>query len=195
MEENARALADVLAVLKKTGSSHVLVGGLAAGFYGRVRATIDVDMLIPRSKKVAIAKELEKKGYTVERFDDMLRAYAPGKDAATEEPNIDLVVRESNPVLKAAAQEAEPAEVLGQKVRLVKCGAFVALKFHAATSRTRKLEDRYQDVTDIGRVLAKSFDDGDLAIASKVIEGAYPGATADLQKLIDDLRHERPVTI
>ena len=52
-----------------------------------------------------------------------------------------LVAREANPVLDAAARVAEPATVLGHRVRIVPRGALVALKFHAAISPRRAIAE------------------------------------------------------
>jgi hypothetical protein len=43
-------LAELSAILVEVGSDHALIGGLAVGYHGRLRATIDVDMLVPRAK-------------------------------------------------------------------------------------------------------------------------------------------------
>jgi len=98
-------------------------------------------------------------------------------------------------VLEAAARLAEPADVLGHRVRIVPRGALVALKFQAAISPLRPIEDRYQDVADIGRILTKRFDPEDERTALAVIGLAYPGADVELAALIDDLRNGRTVKI
>lgn len=74
-------------------------------------------------------------------------------------------------------------------------GALVALKFHAAISIRRAIEDRYQDVADIGRVMKKRFEAADEQLALQIAAYAYPGAEAELAALIDDLRHGRAVKI
>lgn len=175
-------------------AAHVLIGGLAVGYHGRLRATVDVDLLVPRKKLGPIAKALEARGYVVRRFDDMIRVYEAGADAASEAV-ADLVAREANPVHREAAKVAEPAVVLGHAVQIVARGALVALKYNAALSRTRRIEDRYQDVADIGRVVAKHFEPADEAMAVRIAEHIHPGGGAGMAELLDDLRHGRPVKI
>lgn len=85
--------------------------------------------------------------------------------------------------------------MLGHRVRIVPRGALVALKFQAAVSPRRPIEDRYQDVADIGRILTKRFDPDDERTALAVVALAYPGADAELAALIDDLRNGRTVKI
>lgn len=98
-------------------------------------------------------------------------------------------------MLEAAARVAEPATVLRLPVRIVPRGALVALKFHAAISLRRAIGDRYQDVADIGRIIARRFEPEDEQLALEIAAHAYPGAEAELATLLDDLRHGRTVKI
>jgi hypothetical protein len=195
MDERAGMLAELSIVLDEVGSEHALIGGLAAGHHGRTRATIDVDLLVPGRKLKPLAQALERRGYRVTPFlPDMIRVYPRGA-AAEGEAIADLVSKDANPVLRAAFGAVEPAEVLGHRVNLITRGALVALKFHAATSQKRRHGDRLQDTVDIERVITKHFDAEDLAVARSIAEHAYPGAGDDLEKLVDDLRSGRPITI
>lgn len=106
----------------------------------------------------------------------MVRVYPPASDPDDTEAIADLIAREANQVLEAAARVTEPATVLGHLVRIVPRGALAAMRFRAAISTRRAIEDRYQDVADIGRIVAKR-------------------AESDLAALLDDLRHSRPVKI
>lgn len=191
MSNNKRVLTDLLASLAAAGATHTLIGGLAAGYYGKARATVDVDMLIPKRAAKAVRAELERRGYEVRASTDMMRAYRRGREEAVA----DLVWREAHPVLKAAAAQKVPATILGLDVNLVKRGAFVALKYHAASSPTRGYRDKHQDVTDIISVLLESFTAADEKMAVAIAEKAYPGCGKHLAQLLDDIRHERPVKV
>ena len=114
MNSNKRVLVDLLASLDAADSTHALIGGLAAGYYGKQRATVDVDMLIPRRAAKAVRVELERRGYEVRAIPDLLRAYRRGHEEAVA----DLVCREAHPVLKAAAAQTVPATILGLPVNL-----------------------------------------------------------------------------
>jgi len=195
LDERARTLAELSVILAEVGSDHAVIGGIAVGYHGRLRATVDVDMLVPRGKLGSLAHALRSRGYVVVQTQDMVRVYPPAADPDQAESIADLVAREANPVLEAAARVAEPATVLGHQVRIVPRGALVALKFHAAISLRRAIEDRYQDVADIGRIIAKRFEPGDEQLALQIAAHAYPGAEAELAKLLDDLRHGRSVKI
>ena len=85
--------------------------------------------------------------------------------------------------------------VLGHRVHVVQRGALVALKFHAAVSHTRRIGDRYIDVGDIDRIMRAKFDAEDRALALRIAETMYPGASDELAQLLDDLQHNRPVRI
>lgn len=195
LDERARTLAELSEILREIGSDHVLIGGIAVGYHGRLRATVDVDLLVPRGKLEPLAHALRVRGYVVTEARDMVRVYPPASDPEHADALADLVAREANPVLEAAARVAEPATVLGHRVRIVPRGALVALKFHAAISPRRAIADRYQDVSDIGRILDKRFEPADHELALQIAAHAYPGAEAELAALIDDLRHGRPVKI
>ena len=195
LDERAQMVAVLSDVLTEVGSEHALIGGIAVGYHGRLRATVDVDLLVPRNKLGALSAALAARGYVVVQTLDMVRVYMPGADPETAEAIADLVAREANAVFDAAAAHTEPATVLGHQIRIVPRGALVALKFHAAVSSRRAIEDRYQDVADIGRIIAKRFDEADEQLALDIAAKAYDGARDELRELIDDLRHGRRVKI
>jgi len=195
LDARARTLAELSEILAEVGSDHAVIGGIAVGFHARLRATVDVDMLVPRNKLGSLARALRSRGYVVTQTQDMVRVYPAAADPEQTDAIADLVAREANPVLEAAAREAEPATVLGHPVRIVPRGALVALKFHAAISTRRAIEDRYQDVADIGRIVARRFEPADEQLALRIAAHAYSGAEAELAALLDDLRHGRPVKI
>lgn len=194
MDDRARTVAELGEVLDEVGSEHALVGGLAVGLYGRPRATIDVDLLVPRAKIAAIASALERRGHRCVRHEDTVRVYEKGAPEDSE-PVVDLVIRESNPVLKAAAKTAHPAKILGHDVNVVSRGALVALKFHAAISPTRRIGDRYQDIADIERVIAREWKEDDEKTALAIARQMHPGAPEELARLVADLKAGRPVKL
>jgi hypothetical protein len=195
MDDRARMLEGLASVLAEVGAEHALIGGLAVGHHGRERATIDVDVLVPKKKLEPIATALERQGYKIQRLADMLRVYDRDADLDQDEAIADLVSKDANPVLDAAFRSTEDATVLGHAIKVVKRGALVALKFHAATSPSRKHADRLQDVVDIERIITRKFDPEDEELAHRILLGAHAGAADDLDRLLDDLRSGRPVTI
>jgi hypothetical protein len=196
MDERAAMLGVLLDVLAEVEAEHCLIGGIAVGYYSRPRATVDVDMLIPATKTARITEALERRGYVVTKHTGMVRVYSPGATLGKDEAIADLVEREANPTLREAARSSEDAVVLGHKVRIASRGAMVALlKFSAALSPTRRIGDRYIDVGDLDRILRTHFDQNDEAVALHVADSMYPGARAELARMIDDLKNNRPVKI
>lgn len=187
MDKNKRTLAALLDALTEVGARHALIGGLVAGYYGKGRATVDVDLLVPKRFMKRLRAALERRGYEVRTFPDMMRMYVPGELESVGE----LVVQEANPVLRAAFTATTPLTMLGLPVSVVRRGAFVALKFHAALSPTRQMTDKMQDVVDLVRVLEKEFGPEDERLAVEIVGKMYPGAVADFQELLDDVRHGR----
>jgi hypothetical protein len=195
LDERARHLAELTEILEEVGSDHALIGGIAVGYHARKRATIDVDMLVPRERLDVLADIFRARGYFVTHSQDMVRVYSRDANVDEDDALIDLVALEAHPLLTEAARVAEPATVLGQRVRIVPRGALVALKFHFAVSPRRAKLDRHQDVVDLGRIVEKRFGPDDEALALRIAALSYPGAETELAALLDDLRNGRPIKI
>ena len=59
MDDRAHMLGVLAEVFAEVGSDHALIGGIAVGYHGRLLATVDVDVLVPRRKIGPIVKALE----------------------------------------------------------------------------------------------------------------------------------------
>ena len=182
-------------ILAEVGSDHAVIGGIAVGYHGRLRATADVDLLVPRGKLDSLADALRARGYVVAQTHDMVRVYPPAADPDHAGSIADLVAREANPVLEAAARFAEPATVLGTPGTNRSPWCLGRIEVSRCNLARRAVEDRYQDVADIGRIIAKRFDSEDQQLALQTAAHAYEGAEAELAVLLDDLRHGRSVKI
>ena len=195
MNDRADDLRVMLGILRNASADYTLIGGLAVGYHGYQRATVDVDMLVPARFLKRITKAAQDYGYVVAKFPDMIRVYPAGSRPGRDEPFADVVSANANPVLRAAFDEAESATVLGYSVNVVQRGALVALKFHAAISPDRMIEDKYQDVADVGHIVKAGFTRGDETNARRIAALSYPGAGDAFAEFIDDLRHGRSVRI
>lgn len=187
MERNARTLGAMLDALSDVGAQHALFGGLVAGYHSRGRATKDVDLLVSRRFIEQLQAGLMRRGYEVRQFQFLMKIYVPGESESVG----DFVVYESNAVLRAAFAATTPGEILGLPVSVVRRGVFVAMKFQSAISPRRCSRDRTLDVVDIRGVLEREFGPQDFRLAVEIAKKMYPGAVADLESLIDDLRHGR----
>lgn len=190
MDDRTEDLQAMLEILRDVGAKYALIGGLAVGYHGHERATVDVDMLVPGRFLQRLTDAVSDRGYEVEVFlDNMIRVYPPDSDKSIA----DFVSADANPVLRAAFKEVESAEVLGERVSIVTRAALVALKFHAAVSPEREIQDKYQDIADIGHILKAGFPRRDEDDAHRIAALSYPGAGDDFETFMDDLRHGRPV--
>ncbi len=191
MDDRTEDLRVMLGILRDVGATYVLIGGLAVGFHGYQRATVDVDMLVPARFLKRLAAEARSRGLVVRTFPDTVRVYPAGSD----ESIADFVSADANPVLRAAFRESDHAVVLGQRVDVVRRGALFALKFSAIVSPTREIEDKYQDVADIGHVLKVGLSPDEESDACRIAALAYPGAGDDFESFLADLRAGRSVRI
>lgn len=195
MDERAKMIEVLTDVFEEVGADHCLVGGIAVGYHAQPRATVDVDMLVPRRKAGRIARALAARGYVIARHPGMIRVYPTGATPGEDDAVADLIEREANPTLRAIAEATEPATVLGLPVRIVTRGALVAAKFHAAVSPARSVLDRQQDLVDMGRVITKGFTSEDEEVALAIANTMYPEAREELARVIADHRAGRPVTL
>jgi hypothetical protein len=195
MDDRAEDLRAMLDILRDVGADSVLIGGLAVGFHGYQRATQDVDMLVPARFLNRIATVAREYGYVVRTFKDMIRVWPADSDPDQDESIADFVAAEANPVLRAAFRETEDATVLGQPAVVVRRGPLYALKFSAIVSPDRLIEDKYQDIADVGHIIKKDFRRDDEIAGRRVAALAYPGAGDDFTEFLDDLRSGRPVRI
>lgn len=177
----------MLDALAEVGADHALFGGLLAGYYGKERATADVDLLVSCPDIQLLQAALERRGYEVRRFPFLLKMYVPGEPESAG----DFVVQDSNIVLREAFAAKTPGEILGFPVNVVRRGVFVALKFQAAVTSIRRLRDRTNDLVDIRGVIEKEFGPDDELLATGLAAKMYRGGAADLKALIEDVRHGR----
>jgi hypothetical protein len=191
MDDRTEDLRAMLDILRGVGATSVLIGGLAVGFHGYQRATVDVDMLVPVRFLKRIAAAARERGYVVRTFPGMVRVYPYEGD----ESIADFVSAEASPVMRAAFREAEDATVLGQSVVVVQRGPLCALKFSAIVSPDRPIEDKYQDIADVGHLIRGGLSPDEEASARRVAALAYPGAGDDFTSLLGDLRAGRAVRI
>lgn len=59
-------LANLVAALNQSQAEYALCGGLAMAVHGKVRATIDIDLLVPRGSMDRVKAACRGRGFTVE---------------------------------------------------------------------------------------------------------------------------------
>ena len=71
----------------------------------------------------------------------------------------------------------------------------VVFKFLSATSAGRAHGDRLPDAADISHLVSGDWSAEDTGEAARMVGLTAPAAPEELVRMIDDLRHGRPVTI
>ena len=62
-------------------------------------------------------------------------------------------------------------------------------------SQSRLIEDKLQDVADIGHIIKIDFTKRDEAAGKRIAALSYPGAGDEFTELLDDLHHGRRIRI
>jgi hypothetical protein len=192
MDDQVQVLVRLLDALRGCGVRHALAGGHAVSAYTRPRLTDDVDLIVDGRRRAAVEAALSASGWSLQTDRDVIHVRH-----GVEAPSVaDLLLSDSHPTWAEALRGAEPGTYQGQSVQIVTRPALVAMKSIAATSLTRPQEERLIDVADIGRLVkAPSWTSADHAEAVRIAALAYPGAGAELARLVADLLANRPVTI
>jgi hypothetical protein len=185
MDGNAPTLVAVVDALAEARAA--LFGGLLAAYYGKARATADVDVIVSRCAIGPLQAGLERRGYVVRRFPCLMKIYARGIPDSVG----DFLMLESNPVLRAAFAATERGEIFGVGVSMLQRGAFVAMKYDSAVTPRRPAKNRALDVADIRGVLERSFGPNDERVAAELARTMRPNGVENLRSLLDDLRHGR----
>ena len=195
MAEQVDRIRRVVALLERRKVRYALVGGHAVSFHARPRVTVDVDFLVPARALPGLEKALAAEGFVALRRGEIVRAWEKGMNPAKDEPVVDLVPAEASRTQEEALRGAKVVRYQNLRVRIAGRPAVVALKFLAATSVHRDVGDKAQDVADIAHIVAASWSPGDLAEARRLLALSSPPAADELERLIDDLRHGRRITI
>ncbi|MCI0586168.1 MAG: nucleotidyl transferase AbiEii/AbiGii toxin family protein [Planctomycetes bacterium] len=195
MAEHGRVIASAVEAFEEVSASYALAGGHAVSLYTKPRVTVDADFLVAKRDLPRLRRALEKSGHRLRKVGDAIRAFGPGEDPGESEAALELLPAESHPVWKGALDSAVEATYAGTRLRVVRRSALVAMKFAAAVSTDRPREDRHVDLSDLIRLLRSGLSSGEEREAKDLAARAYRGAAADFEKLVDDLRHDRPVTL
>lgn len=157
--------------------------------------TVDVDFLVAARALGRLDEAMSKEGFLTRRRGDVLRVWEAGADVDRDEPIVDFVPAELHATQKEALRTAIEVTYQGVHLRVVTRAALVALKFLSATSGHRAAADRAQDVADLGHVVGQSWTNPDAAEARRLLDLYRPEAGVNLDRLIDDLRNDRPIQI
>lgn len=176
---------NVVSVLQAAGLKHVLVGAHAiSAWAGDPRATLVVDVVAsqPAQARNALVKAFP--DLTVEEHPVVIRFIRERRQV------IDVIRPTSSPIFQAALKHVTRVKLGTIEVDVPQLEMALALKFAAMASPTRQVKDKYQDAHDFIAMIQHNVD-LDSAKLSQFAELVYPGAGADVLKLVADARAGR----
>jgi len=195
MEEQRERLEAAIGLFESVSATYALTGGHAVSLYSRPRVTVDVDFLVAKKDLPRVRKAFEKTGHRLVKAGDTYKVLREGENPDEAEAVVELLPADLHPVWKGALESAIETQYTGLRVRAVSRAGLVALKFASASSTARPREDRLVDLADLLRLLRAGLSPAEDRAARALARTAYPGAAKDFDKLVDDLRHDRPITL
>lgn len=165
-----RQIAEVTEMLSDVASSFALIGGLALASYNVVRATQDVDLLVPLDKAEAIDSRLMSLGYRCLHRDSNAGNYVRGRE------RVDLLYASRPIALRLLGNAREITTSLGV-LRVISAEGLIGFKLQGVINDPR----RTQDVEDIRALLRANRGRLDLAEVRQYFQ------LFDKEDLLDDL--------
>ena len=139
-------LKELVSAFESNGIEYALCGGLAMAAHGFVRATMDIDILIPEESLEKAYQVGAEKGFDIRGLDISF------KERAVEIPRISKVVGEDvisldlllvTPQVEEIWKTREKIDFLGDKLSIVSRDGLISMK---------RLAGRPQDLVDIERL-------------------------------------------
>lgn len=168
----------------------VLVGAGAINFYSRrPRATQDVDLIVEAahlSRAASIAQTVMGRGTRRENRGTHVTLHSPVSPLI-----VDLIRSDQHALFQTALKEKRRRK----GVRIPPLEVILALKYLSAVSPYRHVDDKRQDLVDFARVLRAN---GERVNKGRLIDlgaQAHERARAEIARLIDDIEHDRPITL
>jgi len=183
-----------LVALSDAKIDFVLVGGMAVGVWtGRPRATIDVDVIVVASQYDAAVKVIQAKFPELEMRDRdaITRFVVPGEP--DKKSKLDLM-KPKHGITAAALKNVIQTTVGGVSVKVPDLETFLGLKYASMIGIHREREDKAQDLVDFV-YMVKNNEKIDMDKLEKLGQLVHPGGGREIVKYVDDMRHDRPITI
>lgn len=165
-----RQIAEVTATLNGIGAPFALIGGLALASHNVVRATQDVDLLVPLEKADEIDAQLVKQGYRCLHRDSNAGNYVRNRE------RVDLLYASRPIALRLLRNARELATSLGV-LRVVSAEGLIGFKLQGFVNDPR----RTQDVEDIRALLRANRNQLDLSEVRQYFQ------LFDREAFLDDL--------
>lgn len=168
----------------------VVVGTSAIDLYSpKPRATSNVEIIVEeRGFAQAMSLTREALGRRVRTVDHGTHVILTTPRSPLE---IDLIRAGQHALFETALKERR--KVKG--VRIPKIEAILALKYLSAISPFRSLDDKHQDIADFVRAWRANRDRVHKAHLIDLGALAHDRGRQEIARLIDDIEHDRPITI
>lgn len=139
-------LLTVCGLLNRAGAKYIVVGAQALALHGVIRATKDVDILIPRDRKntAKVLQALSHLGFGIARELSADEVFDKPWTIIGDTPRVDLMTVANNVKYEEAAQTALMAQIQGIKV------CYPDYRTLIKTKKTGRLQDQ----ADIERLKA-----------------------------------------
>jgi len=138
-------LRELLDILKETGASHCLVGGLAVNAYAEPVVSLDVDVVVAGDALERVAVAAEGRGLRVERFEHSVNVSGEGSDLRVQ--------LQTDPRYQGFLARATDATVLGYPMRVAAKQDVLQGKVWAWSDASRRRSKRHKDLADIARLV------------------------------------------
>lgn len=135
----------LLDILKKTGSSYCLIGGIAVNAYVEPVVTLDLDIVVAGQDFDKVCKAAARKGFKIERYEHSINLTQAGSDLRiqlqTDSRYQDFIAR------------ARSKKVLGYRMKVATLEDVLKGKTWAYQDETRRRSKRQKDLADIIRIV------------------------------------------
>ena len=180
---------DLLNRLEEAEVDWVLVGAEGLNLYlERPRATVDVDIVV-RQKDLRKAKKILKETcLEVKDSEVHLKGLLSAPPIRLE---VDVIKSQCHRLFK----EALDRKLLVEGVKAPPVEVLLALKYFSAVSPWRPRGDKYQDVADFIHAYRDNQSRLDRALLVDLASLAHKNARKEFEKYLDDVDHDRPVSV
>lgn len=181
MEERIRK---VVEAFERAGTRWALVGAHAVGALTEPRATDDFDFVIEERKLKRVLDVLE------DVFGPLTTTDI-GAAVRVLNLDVDLIRSTTHPLFLTALDETQPAEAW----RIPVTEVLIALKFLSSVNPWRGMDRRRQDVLDLIQVYKAQVDRLDRNRTIELAGSVFPGASHELEQLLDRVDRDEPITL
>jgi hypothetical protein len=134
----------LLGILKETGASHCLIGGLAVNAYAEPVVSLDVDIVVGADDLDGVCKAADRAGLRVERFEHSVNLSSDKSDLRVQ--------IQTDARYQPFLTRARVKNVLGYRMKVAPVEDVLQGKLWAYSDAQRRKSKRQKDLADIARL-------------------------------------------